>query len=790
MMSVVESFKARPQRTAACLMAGALAAAWGRALDAVAGRTIYSLSLLALILATGFGVGASAGEVLGRRMRRPLVAAAVVTAALALYLACQTVLLPGLVGGWERLLVNTNRTFGEYLWALGKTGALLAGVPAVLFGLALRLHILARDASSQAAGGVVAGVSLAAGWLAGRALLPAFGFEDMLRLLALGFAGIVSLAILCEGARARLARAILAALPLAAVAGVTAALPPVRGGTVLSDGIFGRLAHRDSGFALGRPVFCHVARRQVTAAYEDQDYQFVLTVEGRPLLFGNRFHAARTLTAYAPLLARPLCRKAAVVGPDAGVYLPFFPRAGVTNVAVVGAEPSGVRLVLAADAYLTGDETAERLELRWEAALAPDSGYDAILVAPAPGWQRGAAALYSARNLRRYRRALSLDGVLALHVDARALSAARFASIARDFSAVFAGVQVWCVGAQDWVLVGAARAIKAPLDYQLALFDREAVFRDFARAGGLTLADALACVVCDGAGLAGWLASAGAEREGVAVWRMPRAVVEAGRATLQPGDLAACRGGKAEWVLPGQTDADLFVALIDKVARAMDARATAERALAMTASGRGEAGLNLAREAAKLNPRDALLLQSGESLELEGRRRLKLGDMKGALKCYENLLSLGVGTARAHYGIGFCLRGTGDKQNAYLHFARAVAEAPEQTGYRFEMAQAGLEIGEFDEADRQFREVLAREPRNAEALYRFAKGLAMRERPKKDYRQAIELAERACALTRWENKEYAYGLADLYLDAGRVLEGLGLKRRLKEGAMTAPASAR
>jgi hypothetical protein len=29
--------------------------------------------------------------------------------------------------------------------------------------------------------------------------------------------------------------------------------------------------------------------------------------------------------------------------------------------------------------------------------------------------------------------------------------------------------------------------------------------------------------------------------------------------------------------------------------------------------------------------------------------------------------------------------------------------------------------------------------------------------------------------------EYAYGLADIYIDAGRIPEGMGLKRRLKEG---------
>jgi len=47
--------------------------------------------------------------------------------------------------------------------------------------------------------------------------------------------------------------------------------------------------------------------------------------------------------------------------------------------------------------------------------------------------------------------------------------------------------------------------------------------------------------------------------------------------------------------------------------------------------------------------------------------------------------------------------------------------------------------------------------------------------------RSLALAEQACRVTAWRNREFAYGLANLYMDAGRVLEGMGLKRRLNEG---------
>lgn len=182
-----------------------------------------------------------------------------------------------------------------------------------------------------------------------------------------------------------------------------------------------------------------------------------------------------------------------------------------------------------------------------------------------------------------------------------------------------------------------------------------------------------------------------------------------------------------------------------------------------------------------MNPRDVLLIDLAEAMELEGRRRISIGDFKGALKCYENLLSFSPGTARAHYGLAYCLRASGDNETAYLHFARAVSAAPGQTGYRMELAQVALAVGEYAEADRQYQEVVKREPSNPEPLFRYAKALAVKERPDKDLAQAVKLAERACVLTRFQNSEYAFGLADLYMDAGRVLEGMGLKRRIKEG---------
>jgi len=766
---------------AASLMSGVLLAVWLRVLDAVAGRTVYSLAACVVTVAVGLAAGFAGGGWLFRKSLQPAVVLCAVLLFMAGCLALQLMAVSGIVAGWQRILNDLSRSVWQYGMTLGKTVAFLVLVPSALAGVAARLSLLAYACSPSRQRGqavtllvLLGAVPAALGYgAAAGVLVPLAGTESVLRLATLWFGALASLA---------LARGLWSALPFVAVAGALALTHPNDRAPVLADGVFSRLIHRDSGFASGTPIFFHHSRHHTVTVYDDPDYRFVFALDGRPLLFGNRFHTSRTLSGYIPLLLNPGCKKAAVFGPEAGFYLPFFVRAGVGDVAYAGADPDVVKLALAADGDVAGDDMATKPgAVRRGATLSPNEAYDLVFLASEPVWMRGTGKAYSRGLFRRCRDALSADGRVALHLDARALSPKRFASIAQTFSREFPDTQVWCTGAYDWLLVGGTKAQPVPADKMLALFEKDAVVRDFARAGVLSVPEVLSCLLCDGTGLAAWLERAGREAACAAAWRAPLTAFRPSDPVLTPSLLEPCRQRKAEWLQPGTLDEGVVLAIRAKTEQCVGARASAVIALAETSKGLGDAGLSAARAAARLNPRDALLLHFSETLELEARRRIAIGEFKGALRCYENLLSFSPGSARSHYGMGYCLRAGGENEDAYLHFARAVAAAPEQTGYRMEMAQVALTVGEFREADRQFQEVLKREPNNAEALFRYAKGLVVKERPDKDMAKALKLAERACVLTHWDNKEYAFGLGDLYMDAGRVMEGMGLKRCLKAG---------
>lgn len=772
-------------RVAVCvagsLMFGVLLATWQRVLDAVTGRTAYSLAACAGMVVVGLVLGVVLAAWPCRKVRDPGWVMRVAFLLLGCWLVFQLAMASGVIGGWQRILNDLSRTFPQYLVALGKTSAFFFLLPSLFAGAAVRSMLPPDRAPGHtillfallAALPATAGYALASG-----VLIPLAGVEGLTRGASLWFGALATLALL---------RGVFSVVPFLAVVGVLTFLNPRENVSVLTSGVFGRLAHRDSGFARGTPVFTHHSRHHTVAVYEDPDYRFVFALDGRPVLMGNRFHAARTLTGSLPLLLRPGCKKAAVFGSDAGLYLPFFVRAGVADVAYGGADQAVVKLALAADGYITGSDAGEQGTVSPGAALSPKAAYDVVMLASEPVWMRGTRGGYSRRLFERCRQAVAEDGLVALHLDARALSVKRFATIARQFSQEFPEMQVWCTGVYDWLLVGGKKPIQVQLDGMLRAFEKPAVVRDFARAGILSLPEALACLVCDQTGLTPWLARADTEAAWQTAWRAPRAVFGDGVVSLQPITLEGCRQKKMGWVLPSAMDEDLYMTIRAKTDQYMGARASAVKALAETAKGKGEPGLAAMRAAAKINPRDALLLHVSDALELEGRRRVAIGEFKGALKCYENLLSFAPGVARSHYGMGYCLRAAGENETAYLHFARAVAAAPEQTGYRLELAQVAVTIGEYAEADRQYQEVLKREPKNPEAMFRYAKSLAVKERGDRDMAKALKLAERACVLTAWNNSEYAFGLADLYLDAGRVMEGMGLKRSLKEsGKFKAP----
>ncbi|MFA7172991.1 MAG: tetratricopeptide repeat protein [Kiritimatiellia bacterium] len=762
------------------VLLGGIAGLLLRVLDVMAGRTLNTMVIFLGVAGLGLVLGALLAFSGGSGKSPHTALFCTIFLAAAGHLVFTMSALNGLSSTWQRMLLETSRTYDLYLITLLKTSAIFILFPALLAGAGYVVAFRSQARAFALSWSLCSALSLAAGWwLFSGFCIAAVGAGMTLRwlILLLGLTGAAVLVALRNPSRLLQGGAVLMGALAIGAWSLTAAFK-VDG--VLADGTFGRLVYRDTGFAYGKPVAQLSTLRHTAALYDDPDYQFVLALDGRPMLFGSRFHTARTLNAYVPLLIRPEAGRVLLSGAEAGFYAPFLVRAGVVDISYCGADRAVIQWAVNKDAELCGDASC-RVENLKQGSFS--DRYDLIYLTPEPVYMRGAAAYFSQRAFNRASEALHENGIVALHLDARGLSLRAFASVVGNMHSVFPYMQIWSTGAHDWVLVGSHTLITADAGAVVQMFERDQVFKDFARAGKLSIADGLASMVCDERGVEQWLEGRRSAPMWQLSWEAPTAVFNSRAQPVLPGVFETARQFDLKgWFLRGELEADVYESLVNRVIRNISSRMSAVIAVTQMSLQRSEEAMRDARAAAAINQQDALLVQLSESLELEARRRIKIGDFKGAIRCYENLLSLSEGSPQAHYGMGYCLRASNDVQGAYIHFVRAVVGAPEQSDYRLELAEAALAVAQYVVADKQYEKVLEANPEDAQTLFLFAKALARKDRPDKNYKRAIELAERACQLTQWDNLEIALGLADLYMDAGRVMEGMGLRRTLKAGA--------
>lgn len=134
----------------------------------------------------------------------------------------------------------------------------------------------------------------------------------------------------------------------------------------------------------------------------------------------------------------------------------------------------------------------------------------------------------------------------------------------------------------------------------------------------------------------------------------------------------------------------------------------------------------------------------------------------------EQALALEPGLAPAHYFLGGARLRRGDLDAAIRHFEAAVEANPNFVEARGDLGTALLQRGAAPAAVAQYRAALAVQPDNAGILSNLAWVLATAAEPAvRDAAQAIELADRANALTGGGNAVVLQGLAAAYAEGGR-----------------------
>ena len=369
----------------------------------------------------------------------------------------------------------------------------------------------------------------------------------------------------------------------------------------------------------------------------------------------------------------------------------------------------------------------------------------------------------------------------ARRIDGRLLSLARLKGILSECRQAFGEYKFWCIGQYDYLVTPSC---EVAADRLLALFDDPEHFVRFADAGIYSVADLYACYVGADFEIEPALANVsayGALRGALTAPRLAFAPPPDGNLTpVRPALVTPMDAHPVDGLVPGTADSTLFVSLTNRIATVQAARREAIRGLDAAASGISTNALEHWTRAAQDNPRDPILKNIADALDLEGRRRLRMGDANGALRCYENRIVVSPHDVAAIHNFGVCLKKAGQPEMAARVFLKAVTMDPRTDEHRLEFVGCAAASGHLDAASRQMEVLMARHPNDPHLKLRAARFLAMPKNSLRDETRAVKLAEEAATLTKWRNRAIVQGLADVYIEAGRVLMGMGLKKKMKE----------
>ncbi|NQT17002.1 MAG: tetratricopeptide repeat protein, partial [Planctomycetes bacterium] len=147
--------------------------------------------------------------------------------------------------------------------------------------------------------------------------------------------------------------------------------------------------------------------------------------------------------------------------------------------------------------------------------------------------------------------------------------------------------------------------------------------------------------------------------------------------------------------------------------------------------------------------------------------------LEEAAECFREALRADVEYSPAHLHLGALLLASGEFEEATTRLSEAVRLEPDDPYASFNLAMAFTRTGQPDRAADQLGRTLEESPDFLPALVSLA--LVRATSPDdslRDGREAVELATRACVLTRNEHPEALHALAAAYAEAGRFPEAI------------------
>ena len=249
-------------------------------------------------------------------------------------------------------------------------------------------------------------------------------------------------------------------------------------------------------------------------------------------------------------------------------------------------------------------------------------------------------------------RSRTLDnGAMAWFFDVRSLPAAKFRKMLEEFPCEQA--HLWMPGENEWLLTGRVGRHALKLDSMLDLFSPDGAVEDLAEAECTSFPELFASYV-------------GTREEVLPAFQGDM------NAAVRPEVFISKEVPALDWIARGDTDDDIYASVMQEIRSMQVVRRLVVQGnmLAQDAEKFGEA-IDKWSAAMLRNPHDPMLLDRLYRLAVNAHAFERVGNLKGAAKCYETMVSVRPRDSAAMLRYAKCMRQLGENDIADIAEKRA-----------------------------------------------------------------------------------------------------------------------
>jgi peptidoglycan/LPS O-acetylase OafA/YrhL len=165
----------------------------------------------------------------------------------------------------------------------------------------------------------------------------------------------------------------------------------------------------------------------------------------------------------------------------------------------------------------------------------------------------------------------------------------------------------------------------------------------------------------------------------------------------------------------------------------------------------------------------------------QGRAAFQRGQREAALDYFRRAIDFWPQNTQAHFDLADALLQLGRRAEARPHLEAVVRQEPKNLPARTKLAALLVDLGEFPQAALQLRQALGQKPDSPEIASNLAWILATcKDDRVRDGKLAVELAQRACQATGYQQPLTMNALAAAYAEVGRYQDAVAMTQRAYE----------